>query len=46
MTEHACGSCGATLELDDNGRFPVHKGKSARGICGGSELLPFKGVQT
>lgn len=40
MTE-VCGSCGKELELTDEGRFPEHQGVTMKGMCGGSELLPF-----
>jgi hypothetical protein len=39
MTE--CGSCGASLKLTSEGRYPEHRGATMKGMCGGSHLLPF-----
>lgn len=39
MTE--CFSCHQELELTDEGRYPEHRGKTMKGMCGGSHLLPL-----
>lgn len=43
--EATCGSCGKTLPLTSEGRYPEHQGNSNRGMCGGSHLLPFGPVE-